>query len=179
MKDYLGDGPSSSGNSEYKISDIERMSDDDIILHYLHKKFRATDLLIKDNQNSAVIRAVKIRSSVDEVRPSQYLQELSPPVRKSVIVRREDAKTEVEIEVEMKSGSNETNQFMISLNVEALEMLFTSEEEKFFQISFEHFASCWHSIPQGTELMSMYSVFCQNPKPLSLNFMKRITGQLK
>ena len=157
------------------------MSDDDIILHYLHKKFRSTDLLTKESHNtSGVIRTVKIKNPLEEVRPSTSSQCLvSQPVRKSVIVRRQDARTEMEIEVEMNSGSNETNQFKISLNVQDLEILFTSEEEKFFQNTFQHFASCWHSIPQGTELISMYSVFCQNPKPLSLRFMKLMTGQLK
>ena len=139
------------------------MSDDDIILHYLHKKFRSPDLLTKESHNtSGVIRTVKIKNPLEEATSSQCL--VSQPVRKSVIVRRQDARTEMEIEVEMNSGSNETNQFKISLNVQDLEILFTSEEEKFFQNTFQHFASCWHSIPQGTELISMYSVFCQNPK---------------
>ena len=157
-----------------KIQDFKKMSEDDIIRHYIHKKFRSTDLLTRDRE-PGVIRRVNIRNTVGQSGPALP----SPAVRKSVIVRREDAKTELEIELEMKSESNETDQIMISLNVEELENLFTTEEESYFTSSLAHFASCWHSIPQGPELMSLYSAFCQNPQPLSVSFMKLITGKLR
>ena len=87
-----------------------------------------------------------------------------------MIVRREEAGTELEIQ---------TDQMLISLNVEQLENLFTQEEENFFQHSLDNFGSCWRAIPQGSEVMTVYSAFCQNPKPLSPRFMKLLTGQLR
>ena len=76
--------------------------------------------------NGGVIRAVKIKNCREP-------QQACGPQRKSVIVRREEAGTELEIQ---------TDQMLISLNVEQLENLFTQEEENFFQHSLDNFGSC-------------------------------------
>ena len=94
----------------------------------------------------------------------------SDQVRKSVIVRREETGTELEIQ---------TDQMMISLNMEELENLFTQEEENFFQRSLDNFSRNWRAISQGSEVMGIYSKFCQNPHPLSPRFMTLLTGQLR
>ena len=123
-------------------ADFKIKSDDDIILHYIHKKFRSNDLHTKDTvEDGGVIRGVKIRNS-----PGSSVGTMAE--RKSVIVRREDARTELEIEFEMQSRSNQTDQIKISLNVEQLEILFTMEEENFFHKSLDQFTYIMKSIPQ-------------------------------
>ena len=135
------------------IEEFNNKSEDEIILHYLHKKFRLNDVLQQRvslraetgggvEESGGVIRTVRIKTG----RPPSQEEEQEPPcesqpapVRKSVIVRREEARTELEIQ---------TDQMMISLNVEELENLFTQEEENFFHHSLAHFASCWRAIPQ-------------------------------
>ena len=60
-----------------------------------------------------------------------------------------------------------------------LENLFTQEEENFFQRSLDNFCRNWRAISQGSEVMGIYSKFCQNPRPLSPRFMSLLTGHLR
>ena len=180
---FLGAESHESVESVCDLENIEEFNDkseDGIILHYIHKKFRVNDVLqqrtwlrpeTEGEEDSAsgggVIRTVKIKTSrQSEPSPCKSNGGLAP-VRKSVIVRREEAGAELEIQ---------TDQMMISLNVEELENLFTQEEENFFQHSLAQFTSCWRAVPQGSEVMTVYSAFCQSPKPLSPRFMKLLTG---
>ena len=163
------------GNGDY-IEEFKNTSEDEIIIHYIHKKFRLNDVLQQrpgarpeiGAESCGVIRAVKIKNGREV--PDQLGGTEALPVRKSVIVRREEARTELEIQ---------TDQIMISLNVEQLEVLFTQEEEHFFQHSLDNFATNWRAISQGSKVMTEYSLFCQNPYPLSQRFMKLLTGQLR
>ena len=162
------EGDSGGGAGLDDIEEFINQSEDEIIQHYIHKKFRVNNVLQQrislrqesGEDNGGVIQTVKIKNS-------RVPQEKCGSLRKSVIVRREEAGTELEIQ---------TDQMMISLNVEELENLFTQEEENFFQHSLANFANCWRAVPQGSEVMTVYCAFCQNPQPLSPRFMKLLTG---
>ena len=171
----ISEGESGGAGGWENIEEFNNKSEDEIILKYIHKKFRVNDVLQQRKEDSGgVIRTVKIKNSRDPpVIAPPWDSSGGPecgPARKSVIVRRDEARTELEIQ---------TDQMMISLNVEQLENLFTQEEDNFFQLSLANFCRNWQAISQGSEVMTIYCAFCQNPKPLSARFMKLLIGQLR
>ena len=183
MSQLSREGESGGAGGLENIEEFNNKSEDEIILQYIHKKFRVNDVLQqrpraraeKGEDSGGVIRTVKIKNSRDPtvlVPPWDTSSggAVSVPLRKSVIVRRDEARTELEIQ---------TDQMMISLNVEQLENLFTQEEDNFFQHSLANFSSNWQAISQGSEVMTMYCAFCQNPQTLSPRFMTLLTGQLR
>lgn len=176
------EGESGGAGGLENIEEFKNKSEDDIILQYIHKKFRINDVLQqriwvraeRGEDSGGVIRTVKIKNSRDPtvLAPSWESSGGAEcvPRRKSVIVRRDEARTELQIQ---------TDEMMISLNVEQLENLFTQEEDNFFQLSLANFSRNWRAISQGREVMTEYCAFCRNPQPLSQRFMTLLTGQLR
>ena len=105
--------------------------------------------------------------------------------RKSVIVQRLEAKSQIEIEVQLKKEKveedveDECNELVISLNIEEIENIYTIEEATYFDKVQAVFKEKWNAIPLGEEMMLHYIEFCKTRHFLPPRFFQLINGQLK
>ena len=177
-----------------KVEDPPKLSGDEQIIKYIHKKFRSpVSSPGSDSSGSRpMIKKVNISSAapVPSSTPCSVIQQ-----RRSVIVRRGDTSatpaipaetTTIEIEFEnIKSEDEdfgdygENNVVKLSLNVAELENLFTHEERKYFSHSLSQFVGAWKAIDFGEQFMNMYVSFCQNKGMLPIKFISFISCALR
>ena len=106
--------------------------------------------------------------------------------RKSVIVRRDQAVRELQIELQVKNETQVEDQnkyraseFVVSLNIHEIENLFTVEEGIYFDNVRAVFDQKWNTITFGEEMMSHYIGFCKQRHQLPTRFFQLINNQLQ
>jgi len=101
----------------------------------------------------------------------------SQPIRKSVIVKRQRQENpQVELELHLKNTNN-TNDFVLSMNIKQLENMLTMEEGIYFENVIGQFQQKWNSVPFGEEMMGHFIRFCIKRQTLPPIFFKLIKNQ--
>ena len=97
--------------------------------------------------------------------------------RKSVIVKRQPQENpQVELELHLKNTNN-TNDFVLSMNIKQLENMLTMEEGIYFENVIGQFQQKWNSVPFGEEMMGHFIRFCIKKQTLPPIFFKLIKNQ--
>ena len=106
--------------------------------------------------------------------------------RKSVIVKREEAESEIKLEVQLKKESNVESRihckaadFVVSLDIKEIENMYTVEEGKYFENLRTSFYQKWNMIPLGEEMMSLIIKFCRQRYQLPSRFFQLFENQFK
>lgn len=169
---------------------IDDLAGEDRILKYIHKKFNKTDKNDTATNNPYLdtrhsIKKITIYNK-SESEPHQQSSVISQPFRKSVIVKRKDVEPQIQIELHLKKEPlkeepyrNQTNDFVVSLNIGDIENLFTIEEGMYFENVRAIFEQKWNAIPFGEEMMNHLIGFCRQRHNLPLRFFQLINNQLQ
>ena len=103
-----------------------------------------------------------------------------------MIVKRVESKPQLEIEFQLQKQKVEENkcigqmnEFIVSLNIEEIENMYTMEEATYFDKVLGVFDKKWNAIPFGEEMMWHFMKFCKTRHDLPPIFFQLIDSQLK
>ena len=166
--------------SEVNITYGLSISVDELIRTYFNKKFKCSTVRLGQTQFPEV--AVGTFSEI-KILSGDLLSPVSSKslMRKSVIVRREDAELQfipMKVSVQMETECKEIQETVIPLNIEILENLYTIEEKNVFSNFLSEFKSHW-LMSFGEEMMNNYISFCNRRQAISPHFMKTMNNHLR